>query len=208
MSLSAVARTAGVSVSTVSRYVKGELGLKPETEKLIRDAMDEVGYAMPRTEPPATRVVLIVPELENPYFANVAQAVTRACNERGLQALVSITDGIAQHERSLITSAAAMDDLYGVLYIGMTPENPELAAAAERTPVVVLDEPVQRHGPEILPLVKADNFGGAFQATNYLIQQGHRAIAHAGGPPRLESARERLRGVPGGDGIPRLGRER
>lgn len=194
MSLSAVARAAGVSVSTVSRYAKGQLQLKPETEDHIRVAMREVGYDLPQLETIESRVVLIVPDLSNPYFADVAGAVARACSERGLEALVSVTGGIAHRERQLVASCAAMDDLYGILYIGMNRTNAELSAVAERKPVVVLDEPMDRSNSARIPLVKADNFGGAFQATNYLIQQGHRTIAHVGGPDDLESAHERLRG--------------
>ncbi|MEH1512829.1 LacI family DNA-binding transcriptional regulator [Cutibacterium avidum] len=194
MSLSAVARAAGVSVSTVSRYVKGELALKPETERVVLDAMHAVGFSMPHDHKRGSKVVLVMPELRNPYFANVAEAVTKACNERGLQALISVTGGIAHQERQLIDAAAHMDDIYGILYIGMTAENPALEAVAANVPVVVLDEPVGSGGQDRMPLVTADNFDGAFQATNYLIQQGHRVIAHAGGPEDLSSTRQRLRG--------------
>lgn len=194
MTLSAVAKAAGVSVSTVSRYVKGELHLKTETEESIRTAMREVGYAPPNRAEAAFRVALVLPEVSNPYFADLAEAVSRVGAERSIDTVVMLSGGSARREQQLLESLGVQEDVSGVFYVGMNPQNPVLAVLAERRPVVVLDEPVISGDGRHLPFVGADNFSGAFQATNYLLTRGHRRIAHIGGPQELQSACERLRG--------------
>ncbi|SEB54915.1 transcriptional regulator, LacI family [Paramicrobacterium humi] len=194
MTLSAVARKAGVSLSTVSRYVKGELHVTSETATQIHAAMDELGYSPKRQKGRESRVALIVPDLSNPYFADLADVVSRTSAEQGLDPFVAVSGGISSREQQLLTSLSTLPELHGILYVGMNRTNPSLITVAERTPVVVLDEPVVLKGKHSLPFVGADNFSGAYQATNYLLSLNHERIAHIGGPEDLESARERLRG--------------
>lgn len=68
-SLTEVARVAGVSASTVSRYVRGQLRVTPETEDKILHAMDKVGWERPcDSYTSITSVSLIIPELTNPFL--------------------------------------------------------------------------------------------------------------------------------------------
>lgn len=194
MTLSAVARAAGVSVSTVSRYVKGELQLKAATEESIQAAMREVGYSGLHRPQATARIALVLPEVSNPYFADIAEAVSRVAAERSIETITLLSGSSARREQQILQTLASQDDISGVLYVGMNRENPVLSLLAERHPVVILDEPVLSGDGHRIPFVGADNFSGAFQATNYLAMQGHSRIGHIGGPEELESARERLRG--------------
>ncbi len=193
-SYSAIARAAGLSVSTVSRYLKGELALKIDTESKIIEAMQSLGITPPA---PTTsqRVTIIVPELTNPYFAALTEALARAASVRGLDASICLSGGDPKNESDLIDRMLESDeDLYGVIYVGMSSESPNLQELAAKFPVVVTDEPIEDTEAGHLPFVGADNFAGAFQATNYLISMGHRRIAHVGGPIDLISAQKRQQG--------------
>lgn len=205
MTLSAVARVAGVSVSTVSRYVKGELQLKAATEKSIQEAMRQVGYRAVRPVQAVSRIALVLPEVSNPYFADIAEEVSRVAAEQSVETLTLLSGSSAGREQQILQSLEAQDDLSGVLYVGMNRENPALGPLAEKHPVVILDEHVLSGQGKQIPFVGADNFSGAFQATNYLAAQGHRRIGHIGGPEDLESARQRLRGYR--EGLARHGLE-
>lgn len=193
MSYSAIARQAGVSVSTVSRFLKGELQLRPETETKVLGAMEALNYSH---TPGAQNLGLyiIVPELENPYFAALSEALSLGATTRGLFPRVIISGGDAKREMEIVAELGTRTNLYGVCYVGMSRENPHLDDLANSCPVVVVDEPIDRMEPATLPFVGADNYSGAFAAANYLISMGHTHIAHVGGPIDLISAQERQRG--------------
>ena len=194
MSLRSVAQHAGVSVSTVSRYVRGELRVTGDTERRIRAAMDELGYHPPSRQIAPGRVALVIPDLSNPYFADLAQSVAQAGLARELETTIHLTGGISHREQGLVSAAVEDPTLLGVFYVGTNRYNPALRTAVGRKPLVVLDEPLEESDAEGIPFVGADNFSGSYQATSYLISLGHERIAHIGGPADSQSARHRLQG--------------
>lgn len=194
MSISAVAREAGVSTSTVSRFVKGELRVSPETEARIRSAMGATGFTAPRSS--VRHLALIIPELSNPYFAQLTQAITDAAHHRDLEVSVLVSDGLEAREHRMV-SACAQGSRMGVdaiLFASMTGSGALLAEVPEGFPFVAIDEKLDGPLADSRHFVGADNFEGAYRATTYLLSQGHRRIAHLAGPERLGSARDRLRG--------------
>lgn len=193
VSYSAVARESGLSVSTVSRFLKGEMQLRPETRDKIFSAMRALNYSH-TPEATQTGLYIIVPEMANPYFGALAEALSDGATARGLDARIIISGGNTKRETDIVTELSKRDNLYGVCYVGMSRENPHLDELAARFPVVVVDEPIDRVEVDSLPFVGADNFSGAFAATNYLISMGHNRISHVGGPTDLISAQERQRG--------------
>ena len=194
MSITAVAREAGVSTSTVSRYLKGELQLRADTEERIRAAMSARGYSAPRRE--IGMLALIIPELANPYFAQLTQALTDAAHHRGLEVSVFVSDGLESRERAIVAQSARTGggSCDAAVLVSMTGSAAVLDGVPDEFPFVVLDEKIDGELAEQRPFVGADNFEGAYQATTFLISRGHRRIAHVAGPGRLLSARDRLRG--------------
>lgn len=194
MSISAVAREAGVSTSTVSRFLKGQLQLSAETEARIRAAMEATGFEAPRTG--VRHLALIIPELANPYFAQLTQALTDAAHHRDLEVSVLVSDGLETRERKIVAQCARGGGL-GVdaaVFVSMTGSSALLADVPDDFPFVVLDERLEGSRAERRAFVGADNFEGAYQATTFLLSRGHRRIAHVAGPGHLGSARDRLRG--------------
>lgn len=194
MSISAVAREAGVSTSTVSRFLKGQLRLSPETETRIRTAMGVTGFEAPRST--VRHVALVIPELSNPYFAQLTQAITDAAHHRDLEVSVLVSDGLESREQKIVTACSPGRGLGAdaILFVSMTGSGALLADVPDDFPFVVIDEKLDGPLAAARPFVGADNFEGAYQATTFLLSRGHRRIAHLAGPGRLGSARDRLRG--------------
>ncbi|MGH1553793.1 LacI family DNA-binding transcriptional regulator [Streptomyces sp. L7] len=95
-SLHDVAKRAGVSISTVPRFLNGQLPLRPETETRILDAIDTVGYVKPRTRvraaleaPAGGPIGLVVPQIGNTYFGGIADAVVAAADRQGFTVLLT-----------------------------------------------------------------------------------------------------------------------
>ncbi|MFE2376676.1 LacI family DNA-binding transcriptional regulator [Streptomyces sp. NPDC059398] len=198
MTLTSVAQHAQVSASTVSRYLRGQLKVQPETAARIDAAVRELNYEVPVPAPSGPRagrplIALVVPDLINPFFADLAEEVAAAAAAGGVALVVGITGQQARRESLFSDFAASTEAVDGLIYVGMHRQNPRLTRAiAEGLPVVLLDEEVA--SPSELDTVAVDNYSGAYQATSYLVQLGHRRIMHIAGPRELSTTRDRLRG--------------
>ncbi|MEU6269164.1 LacI family DNA-binding transcriptional regulator [Saccharopolyspora shandongensis] len=199
MTLTRVAQLAQVSTSTASRYLRGQLKVQSETAARIDAAVRELHYEVrPSASPDAARdhgpvIALIVPELVNPFFAALAEEIATAAAVSDASLVIGVTGRQAQREAKVSDFVAGAEDIDGMIYVGMHRENPRLLQAiADGLPVVVLDEEIADTAG--VDTIGVDNYGGAYQATAYLAQLGHRRIAHIAGPRELSTTRDRLRG--------------
>ncbi|WP_340697289.1 LacI family DNA-binding transcriptional regulator [Cellulosimicrobium funkei] len=200
MTLTRVAQRAGVSASTASRYLRGQLNVQPETAARIDAAVREVGYVVPAPGPAARDderrtgvVALVVPDFVNPFFTALAEEVARLAGDRRVPLVVALSTRHGDAESGLGQLLASDGSLGGIVYVGMSRTDDRLArAVADGLPVVVIDEEVDLDLP--VETITVDNYGGAYQATSYLVQQGHRRIAHVAGPAELSTTQDRLRG--------------
>ncbi|GAB3561513.1 LacI family DNA-binding transcriptional regulator [Spelaeicoccus albus] len=194
MTLADVAAAAGVSTSTVSRYVRGQLSVQAVTASRIDAALNHTGYKAPLIASDTTTVGLIVPELRNPYYSDLADELSTQAAASGLTLIMSVSGSTPVRESLAARHMGAISGLAGIVYLGMNRHNDELAQLVRRrVPIVVVDEDVDT-AADTISTVTVDNFGGAYQATNYLIAQGHSRIAHIGGPRGVPTAEARLGG--------------
>ncbi|PJM74082.1 LacI family transcriptional regulator [Bifidobacterium primatium] len=194
-SLTQVAKKAGVSPSTVSRYVKGHLSIKAETATKIQQAAQSLGYDLSAQVPESDTIALIVPELTNPFYSALSAALAASAQAEGRILEVMVSGRQASHELRLVEHVVNSGRFDGLIYAGMHRTNRALNHLASiPTKLVLLDEDVTIPALSHPNTVTVDNFAGAYQATSYLISLGHRRIAHISGPAMLSTASERLRG--------------
>jgi DNA-binding LacI/PurR family transcriptional regulator len=196
-SLHDIAAAADVSVSTVSRYLAGQLALKPATETRVQEAISRLGYsrAPKSTKERRTRngvIGLIVPQVGNTYFGRIADAVVKVAERQGLSVLICSTLSHARKQLDYVDLLVSQD-VSGIIYAGQYSSNRSLAnVIANGRPVVVIDEALTTAPP--VDSVLVDDYAGAYQATTYLTNLGHRRIALVTGPVGLNSVQERTRG--------------
>ncbi len=192
-SLREVARKAGVSTSTVSRYVKGELNVTVDTSRKIQDAMSEVGWS-PRLkkDPSLNSIALLVPSLTNPFFASLADEIVVAAKFENKQISVHLTGGGLASEISTLKAVLKNDSIHGILYVGNNMLDEVIDVTSFNKPFVMVDEIVlSSESLNKVPYVVSGNLNGAYQATSHLIVNGHETIALVGGPVGLSSAEQR-----------------
>ncbi|MFC0407065.1 LacI family DNA-binding transcriptional regulator [Roseomonas elaeocarpi] len=191
-----VARESGLSVAAVSRFLNGTLDLPPDTARRIKEAVALLNY---RPNPHARRlsrgrtdtIGLIVPDIANPFFALLVDAVERAAEERGTDLLVCATRNRLSHELHEL-SRLGRDYADGLLFVTNHADDGALAQAiGDVGKVVLLDEDVP--GVEA-PRVFAENYRGGVLAAEHLLAAGHRRLAFLGGPRGLLSTVERFSG--------------
>lgn len=185
-----VARAAGVSPATASRALAQPAKVSPARRERVRRAAAELGYRGPQHEDAEIRrcLGLIVPDMENPFFASIAKTIQRRARAAGLGVLIADTEEDSQLEVDPITQM-------GSLVEGFVLCSPRMSTAAleslPRSPEIVLVNRVSAH----LRSVVIDNQDGIRQALRHLDALGHRRIAYAGGQAGSWSDAERRRGL-------------
>lgn len=195
MSITQIAQQAGVSPSTVSRYLRGTLDVTPDTAKRINEAVRLHGYTPRSTKSSNTVLALIVPELRNPFYSTLCQSLASAAQAAGFSTDIKISQGNPATEHELVDEAIRSQRYYGLLYAGFNDHNDALARVIPSgMHAVLIDERID--GPALPPMhtVTVDNYSGAYRAVRYLLSLGHRRIAHLSGPTGLSTTAERLRG--------------
>ncbi len=195
-----VARRAGVSISTVSRIINGKLdGAGEETRERVLRAMRELGYepnyiARSMITKRTGTMGLIIPDIANPFFPEMARGVEDTANVTGMSVFLCNTDGNLEKERRAVTflSQRSVDG-----FIATTPNREEDNSVFEKLyrkgiPVVFVERYTE--GPSEIPGVYFENEEGARLAARHLIESGHRQIACLTGPLSTTNARQRLKG--------------
>lgn len=192
-----VAEHAGVSVRTVSNVVNGFRYVAPATRERVQASIDALGYRPNMAARTLRRgrtglVALVVPEIDSPYFAELAARTVRIAERRGLTVLIDQTDGDAEREKELLHGRRSQL-VDGVLFSPWAVAPAELAARTDTVPLVLLGE---HDGTTGVDHVAIDNVAAAREATGHLLATGRRRIAALGIQPRSlnATARQRLAG--------------
>jgi len=191
-----VAARAGVSTATVARVLRDSGQVSDELTAKVRAAVRELNYvpnAVARSlSQGRTRLLgLLVPDISNPFFAELARGLEDAAVAAGHHVLVGSSDLDPERERQL---AAAFESrtVDGVAITASAPDATHLRKLADTgMPIVLID----RRMPGVsAPAVLTDNRDAARRAVEYLAGLGHRDIAMISGPPAFETAAERVAG--------------
>ena len=194
--LSDVAAEAGLSSATVSRYLNGRIDLPQRTRDRIDAAIDKLGYrpnalAQRLSTGRSGAIGLVVPDIANPFFAEIARGVDAEARAHGYAVLLSVTDCDPTREAEALRGLGD-NAVEGLILASCRPDDGTLTQLLRRhRQVVLLDEDVPG---AVVPGVFVDNRQGAYLAACHLIEAGHREIAMIGGPAGAMSMREREAG--------------
>lgn len=189
-----VARTAGVSVPTVSKVLNDRADVSPDTRSRVQQAISTHGYrrrgGAGRTRAPL--VDLVVAELDSPYFLEVLGGAEQAAARAGIGLVVTSAHGYEPRGEGWLATLAARRSSGIVMVVSVLDPSTLAKLADLATPLVLLD-PVGGSDPT-LPRVGATNWSGGLAATEHLLSLGHRRVAVITGHPQLVCSQERLEG--------------
>lgn len=192
-----VAAAASVSVGTVSNVLNSPDKVAPATVARVQAAIDRLGFvrndAARQLKAGRSRSVgLVVLDIGNPFFTDIARSAERRAGEHDLTILLGTSDDDTARERAYID---AFDEqrVFGLLVSPVGEDLQRLAALHDRgTPVVLVD----RDGSGTpFDSVAVDDVAGAKLAVEHLCAIGRRRIAFVGGPDTLRQIRDRRRGA-------------
>src|SRR5688572_22842204 len=197
-SLQEVARRARVSIATVSRVLNKSDKVVPETRATVEQALRDLGYRPSRVarrlrmnSGRAHLVGLIIPDIQNPFYAEIARGVEDSAYANQYALLLCNSDENLEKERFYLDVMQA-ESVDGIV---LPPFNDTDAGVVEMVktgiPVVCVD---RSHANVKTDLVEVDNYQGALEAVRHLIDKGHKSIALIEGRTQVSTSRERRRG--------------
>ncbi|WP_285572259.1 LacI family DNA-binding transcriptional regulator [Actinoallomurus iriomotensis] len=192
-----VAAEAGVSIRTVSNVVSDYPYVADDTRARVQAAIDRLGYrpnllARSLKQGRSHVIALVVPELDVPYFAELARLIIAEGRERGYLVMIDHTDGDKNLERELILQNARPMNFDGVILSPLALSGADLSERPPGAPILLLGE---KSFDSLADHVAIDNVAAADEATTHLIDIGRSRIAAIGVQPSgYDTAKLRLKG--------------
>ena len=196
LTIADVADLAGVSYQTVSRVINNKPDVSSTTRQRVLGIIDETGYrpsylarglATART----ATIGLVVPDISNPYFSDLARGVEQAGQAHGYSVLLCNTDEDPEREIEVLKMLDEKQ-VDGVIVSGLRQDSVNLQRALSRFRAVVL---VNRHlNGKTIPAVIVDDVAGGYLATEHLLKLGRTMIGYVAGPKNAYSGIHRARG--------------
>jgi LacI family transcriptional regulator len=191
-----VARTAGVSIGTVSRVLNRNSTVHADIRQRVDRAIDELGYtpssvAQSMRSRTTQTIGCIIREISIPPLAAFVRAAHDVLHEAGYALLLTNSEGNAEREQELLRRLDRRQ-ADGILLGHYSPLTAEFDGFLRdlNIPIVLVD----RDKPAWADSVAADHFHSARRITDHLLSLGHRRIAIITGPEALFPGGERLRG--------------
>ena len=187
-----IAAAVGVSVATVSNVLNGRPNVGRATRQQVLRVAKQLAYRPNRAAQAMrtgrTRAIgLVLPDLTNPFFPELAQAVENTARSRGL--LVCLVDSQSRPEGEADGFALLMQHAVdGIIWCPLGPRLPAQLRNLAR-PVVLIDRP--RPGYAV---VHSNYLMGGRLLAQYALRMGHTRVGLLSGPQHIESARQRRDG--------------
>jgi LacI family transcriptional regulator len=193
-----VAALAGVGTKTVSRVINDEANVSPQTRARVERAVSALNFkpnqgagALRRGDRKTLTLGLLLDAVDNPFSALINRAVEAAAYSRDTAVLAASSDNDPDRERIMV-DAFTRRRVDGLILNTITEDQGYLQAEREQgTPLVFVDRPPIGL---LADAVVTNNYEAAREATQHLIRQGHRRIAHLGDESAASTARGRLQG--------------
>lgn len=180
--LEIIAKELNLSISTVSRVVNGKAKkyrISKETTELILKTAKKFNYqpnllARSLKLNRSHTIGLIIPDISNPFFARIARYIEKSARDNGYSVIVTDSDENSEIEKSSLQFLTSRK-IDGLIISPVGKESEHLIKASNKNiPIVLID----RYFSDLkVPFVGSDNYKGSYEATNYLIQNGHTRIA-------------------------------
>lgn len=188
-----VARQADVSIKTVSRVVNDEPGVRPQTAIRVKAVIEQLGFhrhegASMLRKGRSTSIGLIVEDLANPWYSQLAAAMEREARGRGHFLISTSAEGSAEREAELVDALVARRVEGLVVVPASNLPSEAIRDAALEMPVVCLDRPLPGLRADT---VLSDNEGGVRSAVEHLAAHRHDRIGFLGDDAAIWTAQRR-----------------
>ena len=187
-----VAKYANVSVATVSRVMNNSGYVSEDAREAVERAIAGLNYSPNRVarslyKKSSNLIGLIMPDITNPFFPQLARAIEDVANQHGYQVVLCNTDEQLEKEQTYLVALQTMH-VDGLIITTNHSHNPNYEALT--LPMVALDRIVKSG----IDAVISDGCEGGRLAAETLLQCGANKLAHIAGPEHLKTVKRRTEG--------------
>lgn len=174
-----IARSANVSISTVSRVLRNTAGVSSQKRQSVLDVVEELDYhpnifAQSLASGQSMTIGVITQNFGSPFYDAILRGILQGLEASDYSPLFA--DGrwnVAVEQKALEMFLGRRVD--GIILVGGQLPESLLAEVSKETPIIAVARKLVTLANYCLSV---DNFKAGYEATNYLLQQGHRHIAH------------------------------
>jgi LacI family transcriptional regulator len=193
-----IAKALGLSTSTVSRALRGSHEISSDTKKMVIEYAEQFNYrpnpiALSLKERRSRSIGVVVSEIANNFFSQAIDGIESVAYNRGYHVIISQTH--ESYEREVVNVEHLASRSVDGLLVSLSAETDHIEHFKnlhdKGFPIVFFDritDEIETHK------VVADNYKGAYDATQHLINEGFKKIAHLSSAAHLSISKERLDG--------------
>lgn len=176
-----VAKRAGVSKTTISRYLNGKFEfMSAESQQRIKDIIEELNFrpnnlARSLKSSKSHLIGVLIADISNPFSSVLVKGITDYCKQCGYNVVVANTDNDSEKEREYILSM--IDQRVEGLIINVSGDNNEFLRdiAENHVPIVLADRPIF---PTMFDTVKTNDYQATIDAITYLAEEGFTKVGY------------------------------
>jgi LacI family transcriptional regulator len=193
-----IAKELGISPSTVSRALKDHFEISEDTKKAVKRVAKEMNYqpnslALSLRYSKSNTIGVIIPEIVHFFFSTVISGIEDIAQSKGYN--VIITQSNESQEREMVNIQTLFNNRVDGVLVSISKDSSDHshfeALVQKGLPIVFFDRVSDTVESS---KVTVDDFMGGYQATEHLLKQGYKKIAHLAGPSSLAITQERLKG--------------
>ena len=193
-----IAKALGLSTSTVSRALRGSHEISSDTKKMVIEYAEQFNYrpnpiALSLKERRSHSIGVVVCEIANNFFSQAINGIESIAYNRGYHVIISQSH--ESYEREVVNVEHLASRSVDGLLVSLSTETERIAHFKnlhdKGFPIVFFDritDEIETHK------VVADNYKGAYDATQHLVDMGYKRIAHLSSASHLSISKERLEG--------------
>ena len=187
-----IARKAGVSIATVSRYLNDTGNVSPATRQKILQAIRELEFDSALSMPDSVfqSILVLVPDFMNPFYASIIDGIQQTAHENHFEVFLVQTKDIYRNPSHYLT-LVKRGNFSGVLWLSSTPPSALLSMLEHHCPIVMCCEYPEDHP---CSYVSVDDVTAAYRAVKYLISSGCEKIGFVNCSLKYKYARHRREG--------------
>lgn len=177
-----IAELTQLSISTVSRIINGkaaEFRIGKKSQKLVLETARELNYkadfaAVSLQSGKNNSIALLIPSLSNPFFATMASEINKNLRNEGFITVLSESNEDLNNEKDILKSLMKRN-IEGLIIVPSGDQYEHIIKLRdEGLPVICIDRYFEKSD---IPYVSTDNYDGAYNATTYLVENGHTEIS-------------------------------